>query len=207
MKWNTEKRKLKDLIPYELNPRSISDKQKGELIKSLKKFSLVELPVVNKDNTIIAGHQRLNILLDIYGPELEVECRVPDKNLDEKDYQEYLLRSNRNSGDWDWEMLDDFDTNVLLDAGFEEFEVNVDKVDLNKIFENMDKETKTKTSKKESCPCCNNKYKLKTTVMKLPVEELDDMAERGEMAVAVSDFIIQTYPDECENIEIYILKR
>ena len=38
-----------------------------------------------------------------------------------KEYREYLLRSNQNRGDWDWDILaNSFDINELIGAGFDE---------------------------------------------------------------------------------------
>ncbi|MCA9496155.1 MAG: hypothetical protein KC589_04385 [Nanoarchaeota archaeon] len=203
MNWKTKKIKIGELIPYEKNPRVISEKQRTELIKSLKKFNLVELPVINLDNKIIAGHQRLSILLDVYGPDLEVEVRVPDKLLNEKDYEEYLIRSNRNTGDWDWNMLDSFNKDDLLNFGFEEFEVGVDKVELDKIFEDMNKDVKTKQSS-QKCPCCNNKIKYKITIIKNPVEELKDLDLRLEISKEIVEYLLEKNYDVDD---IYILKK
>ena len=62
LEWHNEKRKLKQLIQFEKNPRYLTEKQKEDLQKSLQKFNLAELPVINTDNKICAGHQRIKIL-------------------------------------------------------------------------------------------------------------------------------------------------
>jgi len=168
IKWNTEKRKLKDLIPYDKNPRILTDKQKEEIKKSLSKFDLVEIPAINIDNTILAGHQRISILKEIKGEDFEIEVRVPDIKLDEKDFKEYLLRSNRNGAEWDWNMLEiDFGKDLLLDSGFEAFEVDVDKLNIDNCFADMD--TKKKKAKVKNCEVCSKgvnmevKYFLKNS--------------------------------------------
>lgn len=154
MNWKTEKRKLKDLIEYDKNPRILTDKQKQEIKKSLNKFDLVELPAINTDNTIIAGHQRIKLLRELKGEDFEIEVRVPDKPLNEKDFKEYLLRSNRNKAEWDWNMLEsDFDKDLLLDSGFESFEVDVDKLNIDDCFSDMD--SKKKKIKVKNCEVCN----------------------------------------------------
>jgi Mg/Co/Ni transporter MgtE len=53
--WHNEKRRIKDLIPYELNPRVLSEEQAKQLKKSLEKFNLVEIPVIGTDNKILVG--------------------------------------------------------------------------------------------------------------------------------------------------------
>ncbi|HRY56808.1 MAG TPA: hypothetical protein P5014_01455 [Patescibacteria group bacterium] len=61
--WKTEQRKIKDLIPFDKNPRILSDFQKDKLKESLEKFNLVEIPAINTDNKILAGHQKIKIML------------------------------------------------------------------------------------------------------------------------------------------------
>lgn len=153
MNWKTEKRKLRDLVVYEKNPRILTDKQKQEITKSLNKFDLVEIPAINTDNTIIAGHQRIKILSELKGLDYEIEVRVPDEKLSEKDFQEYLLRSNRNKAEWDWNMLEnDFGAELLLDSGFDAFEVDVDKLNIENCFADM--EVTKKKVKVKDCEVC-----------------------------------------------------
>ena len=56
--WHTEKRCVADLVPNDKNPRIMNPKQIEDLTKSLKKFNLVEIPVVDADNKVLAGHMR-----------------------------------------------------------------------------------------------------------------------------------------------------
>src|SRR3989344_1894502 len=79
--WCTEKRRVNNLIPYEANPRQITDKQMEDLKRSLKKFNLVELPAIDADNRVIAGHQRLKALQLLGRGQEEIECRIPNRKL------------------------------------------------------------------------------------------------------------------------------
>ena len=67
IEWHNETRLLSELIPYEFNPRQLTKKQYKDLTKSLKKFNLAEIPAINTDNKIIAGHQRIRILTELHG--------------------------------------------------------------------------------------------------------------------------------------------
>lgn len=118
--WHTEQRKVNHLLPYSKNPRKISEKQMADLKKSLKKFNLVEIPAVDTDGKIIAGHQRVRALqlLD-RGGEL-IEVRVPNRPLTQEEYDQYLITSNAVGGDWDFEKLKAFDFDLLLDLGFDQ---------------------------------------------------------------------------------------
>lgn len=145
MKWTTEQRKVSDLIPYASNPRQMTEKQNADLTKSLEKFDLVEIPAINTDGTILAGHQRLRIMQTLGRGDELIDVRVPDRTLTAKEVQEYNVRSNRVHGEWDFDILTNaFDVDDLLSWGFDknDFNLNVDK---------FDQETE---SKEKRCPSC-----------------------------------------------------
>lgn len=117
--WHTEKRKVNELVPYEQNPRQMTQKQAADLQRSLEKFNLVEIPAINTDNKIIAGHMRLKALQLLGRGDEEIEVRIPNRSLTAREFQEYNIRSNKNIGEWDWDVLaNNFDIEVLKDAGF-----------------------------------------------------------------------------------------
>lgn len=127
LKWHTEKRKINQLVPFEGNPRQMTEKQNEDLKKSLEKFNLVEIPAIDTDDKIIAGHQRLRILQMIGRGKEEIDVRVPNRKLTDKEFREYNIRSNKNLGEWDFDILANFDEDLLLDVGF-------DSEELDKIF-------------------------------------------------------------------------
>ncbi|KKU09062.1 MAG: hypothetical protein UX09_C0005G0018 [Candidatus Uhrbacteria bacterium GW2011_GWE2_45_35] len=134
LSWKTERRRVSDLVPNEKNPRTMSPKQIEDLKKSLKKFNLVEIPVVDMDNKVIAGHQRLMVLKLLERGNEKIEVRVPNRKLTKQEYNQYLLSSNRVHGDWDWDKLaENFDIDMLLVSGF-------DNTDLSHLFDDLDVE-------------------------------------------------------------------
>tara|TARA_R110000824_G_scaffold401771_1_gene615656 strand:+ start:344019 stop:345299 length:1281 start_codon:yes stop_codon:yes gene_type:complete len=124
LEWRTEKRLVEELIPYDKNPRTLSEKQRKDLETSITKFNLVEIPAINTDNAVLAGHARLKILLVLGRGKEEIDVRVPSRTLTKKEYEEYLLRSNRNTGSWDYELLKSFDTEFLLGIGFDDSDLS-----------------------------------------------------------------------------------
>lgn len=124
LKWQTEQRKINDLIPYEGNPRKMTEEQVTQLKKSLEKFNLAEIPAINTDNKIIAGHQRIKILQMLGKGNEKIDVRVPNRKLTDEEFREYNLRSNKNTGSWDWDMLANFDEELLLEAGFGDNEID-----------------------------------------------------------------------------------
>ena len=124
LEWHNETRLISDLIPYDKNPRRLTDKQKKDLTASLKKFNLVEVPAIDTDNIIISGHQRLKILSELNELK-EIDVRVPNRKLTEKEFEEYNIRANKNTGEFDFEILDEFfEKDELIEWGFvdEEFD-------------------------------------------------------------------------------------
>ncbi len=132
--WKTVWLRVSDLIPNDKNPRTMSPKQIEDLKKSLKKFNLVEIPVVDMDNKVIAGHQRLMVLKLMGREDEKIEVRVPNRKLTKQEYDQYLLSSNRVHGDWDWDKLaDNFNIDMLVASGF-------DDADLCHLFDDLDVE-------------------------------------------------------------------
>lgn len=122
--WRTEQRCINKLLPYAKNPRSISDKQMSDLKKSLKKFNLVEIPAIDIDGKIIAGHQRVRAMQVLGRGEEYIDVRIPNRALTQEEYDQYLITSNATGGDWDFEKLKSFDIDMLLDVGFEKGELD-----------------------------------------------------------------------------------
>jgi len=126
LEWHTERRKVKDLIRYEKNPRILSPVQLEGLKRSLRKFNLAELPAINVDGTLVAGNQRILALSLLGREEEEIEVRVPNRPLSDKEFRDYLLTSNRSGADWDWSKLaSEFQLDELLTAGFDDNDLSV----------------------------------------------------------------------------------
>ena len=122
-----ESKLVKDLNPASYNPRQISSKQYKDLKESVKKFGLVDPIIVNKDNTVIGGHQRLKICKDL--KYVDVDCVMLDLSKEEE--RELNIRLNKNTGDFDMDILaNEFDIEELTDWGFKhiDLDINIDKI-------------------------------------------------------------------------------
>ncbi len=125
LQWHTERRLVNDLVPLQINPRSISDRQLDSLKKSLKKYNLVELPAIDIDGRIAAGHQRILALKLLGRGDEEIEVRVPNRKLSEDEYKSYLLTSNALHADWNFDLLrEHFDPELLLSSGFSDLDLS-----------------------------------------------------------------------------------
>lgn len=124
LEWRTEKRKINDLIPFEKNPRKITDDQVKRLKVSIEKFNIVEIPAIDTNNMLVAGHQRMKIMQIIGRGDEEIDVRVPNRKLTQAEFDEYNVRSNKNTGEWDMLLLAEFDESMLADVGFESKELD-----------------------------------------------------------------------------------
>ena len=126
-----ERIKTNKLKPATYNPRQISTKQYNDLKKSIERFGLVDPIIVNKDNTVIGGHQRLKIIKSL--GEKTIGCIV--LNLNKEQERELNIRLNKNSGEFDFDILSsEFDIDELVDWGFKHIDLglNIDKIDEDK---------------------------------------------------------------------------
>ena len=122
-----EKVKIAELNPAEYNPRRMTNKQYDDLKSSLEKFGLVDPIIINSDNTVVGGHQRLRIMREL-GAELVPTVRV---NLSKEDEKELNIRLNKNTGEFDLDVLaNNFEVDELKDWGFKDVELgfNIDKI-------------------------------------------------------------------------------
>ena len=126
-----EEIEISKLKPAVYNPRQISTKQYNDLKKSIERFGLVDPIIVNKDNTVIGGHQRLKIIKSL--GEKTIGCIV--LNLNKEQERELNIRLNKNSGEFDFDILSsEFDIEELVDWGFKHIDLglNIDKIDEDK---------------------------------------------------------------------------
>lgn len=105
LEWKTEKRKVNDLVPHEINPRKITAEKRLQLIQSLGKFNLVEIPVINLDEKLISGHQRCCTMKLVGRGEELIDVRVPNRELTEAEVKEYMLIANTHAGEFDIDLL------------------------------------------------------------------------------------------------------
>ena len=115
--WHSETRKISELNPAPYNPRYLTEKQAKDIQNSLDEFGLADPIVINLNNTIIGGHQRVNIL-KAQGVQ-EIDVRIPSRLLTEAEERRLNLRLNKNIGSWDLDALANFNDEELLSVGFE----------------------------------------------------------------------------------------
>jgi DNA modification methylase len=122
--WHTESRKVDSLLPHKKTPRKISKEQADRLKQSLETYGLVEIPAVDLDGTILAGHQRIKVLQLLGQGNSIIDVRVPNRKLTDEEAERYMLGSNAIHGEWDFDLLKDFEIELLVDLGFDQKELD-----------------------------------------------------------------------------------
>lgn len=120
--WKTEKRKVSELIPFENNPRRVTEKEIQGLSDSLDKFDLAAPLVINTNGKVIGGNFRLSLLKQKGIKTIDV--RVPNRTLTKEEEDELNLRLNKNLGLWDNKILAKFNEDLLKNVGFSSEEMD-----------------------------------------------------------------------------------
>ncbi|MGI4833292.1 MAG: DNA modification methylase [Janthinobacterium lividum] len=121
LEWHTTQRRVRDLVPLAYNPRILTDEGRERLLRSLRKFNLVEIPAINLDDVVLAGHQRLAMLIDLGRGDELIDVRAPNRQLTKDELDEYNVTSNVGAGQFDYQaLLDNFShlqLDTILDVG------------------------------------------------------------------------------------------
>ena len=113
------------LKPALYNPRKWSSESERQLSESISRFGMVDPIIVNgakdRKNIVIGGHFRLHVAKKLgYMTVPAVYVDIPDVERE----KELNLRLNRNTGEWDLDLLKEFDTSFLMEIGFDDTDLS-----------------------------------------------------------------------------------
>lgn len=115
---------ISQLKASEYNPKKMSKKQEADITESIKRFGLVDPIIANdfsgRENIIIGGHQRYKIMKKLGYKEILVVF----VSFNEKQEKELNLRLHKNQAEFDLDLLQNFEHELLLDVGFESQEID-----------------------------------------------------------------------------------
>lgn len=121
------------LVPAAYNPRkdlSSSDAEYQKIRTSITTFGYVDPIIINRDYTIIGGHQRIKVLRDL--GYTQVDCVVVD--LDKEHERSLNIALNKISGEWDTELL----KNLMSDLDSIGWDMELTGFDLDEIEKLLD---------------------------------------------------------------------
>jgi len=144
-------KKLKDLKPYEKNPR-YNDEAVDFVANSIKEFGFKVPIVVDKNDVIVAGHTRYKASEKLGLKEVPT---IVASDLTEEQVKAYRLADNKVSerSNWNFELLDQ-ELDDILDINMEDFGFTDIQIDWDNV-EEINKENYEKPeSDKLRCPLC-----------------------------------------------------
>lgn len=158
LNWKTTQRKVSQLLPFEQNPRKMTQFQVEKLTRSLERFNLVEVPAIDIDNRLVAGHQRMKVMQLLGRGEEMIDVRVPNRKLTEQEFKEYNVISNQVRGTFDTELLAGlFEIEELKEIGFTDIDLGMS--DLDSAFNNKEIDVDgVEGSLEKECPRCHFKF-------------------------------------------------
>lgn len=117
---------INQLRPSEYNPRKWEEDAIKNLTESIQLFGMVDPIIVNeaenRKNIIIGGHFRFKVAKDLGFKTVPcIFVNIPDETKE----RELNLRLNKNLGAFDFELLANFDEELLLSIGFTNEELTV----------------------------------------------------------------------------------
>lgn len=115
--------KVKDLRTDFGNPRKIKKKKREELRESLDNHGDFGLILIDEHDRIIAGNQRCSVLKD-KDPETEVLCKRLI-GYTESELRVINLKDNTHAGDWDLDLLADWQADLTINFGIDPKAYNV----------------------------------------------------------------------------------
>ncbi|MFH1142747.1 MAG: site-specific DNA-methyltransferase [Candidatus Uhrbacteria bacterium] len=111
---------INSLREAEYNPRQWDEEAKKKLKASLKQHGFVDPVIVNnspeRKNIIVGGHFRTECAKELGFTEVPVVY----VSLTKEQEQALNLRLNRTGGSWNFELLKEFDIDLLLNVGFDD---------------------------------------------------------------------------------------
>lgn len=165
--------KLSELNPAEYNPRTITKEEFAGLIESLKTFGQQENLIVNKDMTIISGHQRYQAMKKLGWTEAVCNMVDLDKHAEKK--LNVIMNSTAISGKYDDLKLSEILEELKLDDDYEALRLDkLEPLDLSDIEVEEDEAPEVSQDPPVSklgeiyqlgkwvyCPTCKVKHRLK----------------------------------------------
>lgn len=117
--------KAKDIKTCFGNPRKIQKKEREKLRRSMETFGDFGIFVVDEQNNVIAGNQRLSVVMDI-DPDMMLTCKRLI-GYTEAELRAINIKDNTHAGEWDLEMLSTWTADLNIDLGIAPKEEAPDK--------------------------------------------------------------------------------
>lgn len=108
------------------NPRKIGKKRLEELEKSFEMFGDFGIYLIDEHDNIIAGNQRLRVVMTNYGPDTILDCKRLI-GYTQEELRAINIKDNVHAGEWDLDLLADWTADLNVDFGISSKDVPIDE--------------------------------------------------------------------------------
>ena len=189
--------KVKDIKTGFGNPRKITKDKREELTESLDSFGDFGLILLDEEDNVIAGNQRVSVLRE-RDEETEVLCKRL-VGYSKSELRAINIKDNTHAGTWDLDMLADWTADLNVDVGIKDEEEPLEKQGIKDMepirFEKYD----------YVLIVCDNEIDYNELVRNLGIEESKVAIAKRKMkcrAVWYHDMKAQIVPKEDAKVEV-----
>ena len=105
-----------DIKEFLGNPRKVKKKGLENLKASIEAYGNFGILVIDEQNRIIAGNQRLKVIIELYGKDYEVECKKL-YGFSDAELRAINIKDNTHAGEWDLDLLASWTADIEKDLG------------------------------------------------------------------------------------------
>lgn len=114
------------------NPRKITKAKLEELERSFESLGDFGIFLIDENNNIVGGNQRLKVVKKLYGPDAEIDCKRLI-GYTEAELRSINIKDNTHSGEWDLDILADWTSDMTIDLGIQTKTVNAEERDIKEM--------------------------------------------------------------------------
>lgn len=107
------------------NPRKVSTAKLEELEQSITDFGDFGVYLIDEQDNVIAGNQRLKVILKKFGPDAELDCKRLI-GYTKAELRAINIKDNTHAGEWDLEGLADWTADLNVDLGLKDVQESPD---------------------------------------------------------------------------------
>ncbi len=100
------------------NPRKITTAKLKDLEDSFDLFGDFGIFLIDEKDNVIAGNQRLKVVLRKFGPDFELDCKRLI-GYTEAELRAINIKDNTHAGDWDMDLFAEWTADLAIDLGLD----------------------------------------------------------------------------------------
>ena len=108
------------------NPRKITNAKLEELKESMRTFGDFGIYLIDEENNVIGGNQRLKVVKEEFGEDTMLDCKRLI-GYSKRELKAINIKDNTHAGEWDVDLLADWSADLMVDMPFEKPKEDVEE--------------------------------------------------------------------------------